>query len=163
MMPPASFVQSTGVAATRSPVSQRSPSPPPPPSPPAETMNSLPLSRLPDAPDAVDSKINAPFATAPDGYPALESELNVVADTVDLPPHEELSTDARLDFKDPDTNDIGWNKDMGHLPPAIVHGLSNEDLFLLIRRFNKASLLFYIRCTVGRRCGVLGWIYRVFE
>lgn len=92
-----------------------------------------------EVPVTVDSKPQAPLATAPDGHPVLESDANVVAHTVELPPDEDLSADARLDLKDPDTRDIGWNKDMGHLPPTIVHGLSNEDLFLLIRRFNKVS------------------------
>ncbi|TFY52717.1 hypothetical protein EVJ58_g9855, partial [Rhodofomes roseus] len=52
-------------------------------------------------------------------------------------PDDDSSADARLDLKDPDVKDIGWNKDMAHLPPTIMHGLSNEDLFLLVRRFNK--------------------------
>lgn len=90
-----------------------------------------------EVPVTIDSKPEAPLATAPDGNPVLESDANVVAHTVELPPDENLGADARLDLKDPDTRDIGWNKDMGCLPPTIVHGMSNEDLFLLIRRFNK--------------------------
>ncbi|EPT00893.1 hypothetical protein FOMPIDRAFT_112678 [Fomitopsis schrenkii] len=102
---------------------------------------SLPLPEGPtptytEVPVTVDSKPKAPLATAPDGYPVLES-ANVVAETVELPPDEDLSADARLDLADPDTKDIGWNEDVGHLPPTIVHGLSNENLSLLIRRFNK--------------------------
>lgn len=90
-----------------------------------------------EVPIHVDAKPEAPLATAPDGNPVLESEANIVAQTVELPPDNETSADARLDLKDPDVKDIGWNKDMGHLPPTIVNGLSNEDLFLLVRRFNK--------------------------
>ncbi|KAH9912210.1 uncharacterized protein B0H18DRAFT_1055051 [Fomitopsis serialis] len=62
-----------------------------------------------EVPIHVDSKPEAPLATAPDGNPVLESEANIVAHTVELPPDGETSADA----------DIGWNKDMGHLPPTI--------------------------------------------
>ncbi|KZT00031.1 uncharacterized protein LAESUDRAFT_709421 [Laetiporus sulphureus 93-53] len=77
------------------------------------------------------------LATAPDGNPLLQSDANVIAQTVELPPDPGASADIQLDLKDPEVRDIGWNRDLAHLPPTIVHGLSNEDLFTLIRRFNK--------------------------
>ncbi|KAI0969028.1 hypothetical protein F4678DRAFT_440689 [Xylaria arbuscula] len=33
--------------------------------------------------------------------------------------------------------DLGWNKQKEHIPSPLVGGLGNEDLWLLIRRFNK--------------------------
>ncbi|KZT63651.1 hypothetical protein DAEQUDRAFT_733590 [Daedalea quercina L-15889] len=90
-----------------------------------------------EMPVRVDTTPEASLAVASDGHPILASDANIVAHTVELPPDAETSADARLDLKDPDVKDIGWNKDMGHLPPTIINGLSNDDLFLLIRRFNK--------------------------
>ena len=39
-----------------------------------------------------------------------------------------------------ETTDIGWNDSGVHLEQSIVAGISNEDLWMLIRRFNKVSL-----------------------
>ncbi|OCH90536.1 hypothetical protein OBBRIDRAFT_730626 [Obba rivulosa] len=38
---------------------------------------------------------------------------------------------------DPEVRDIGWHRPAEQLPAPIVHRLSNDDLFTLIRRFNK--------------------------
>lgn len=40
------------------------------------------------------------------------------------------------------TTDIGWNQDPEDVDGRIVAGLSNEDLWMLIRRFNKACALY---------------------
>ncbi|CCM00052.1 uncharacterized protein FIBRA_02078 [Fibroporia radiculosa] len=82
-------------------------------------------------------QLETSIIAAPDGAPQLESDANVVAQTVEPPPDPELSTDAQLELKDPEVRDVGWNKDLGHLPPTLVNGLTNEDIFTLIRRFNK--------------------------
>ena len=37
---------------------------------------------------------------------------------------------------DPDLEDLGWSKDP-KIPVPILHGMSNEDLWILVRRFNK--------------------------
>lgn len=36
--------------------------------------------------------------------------------------------------------DLGWHKDPEHVTHPVVDGMSNEDVWLLIRRFNKVSL-----------------------
>lgn len=35
--------------------------------------------------------------------------------------------------------DLGWNEPKEHVARPLVGGLSNEDLWLLVRRFNKVS------------------------
>jgi hypothetical protein len=37
--------------------------------------------------------------------------------------------------------DLGWNEPKEHVVAPLVGGLSNEDLWLLVRRFNKVRLL----------------------
>jgi len=93
-------------------------------------------SSVPIAPSVPTQPIE-PLAAAPDGNPQLNSDANIVAQTVEPPPDPAISTDVQLDLKDPEIRDIGWNRDMGELPPTLVHGLSNDDLFTFIRRFNK--------------------------
>ncbi|OSX66771.1 hypothetical protein POSPLADRAFT_1129096 [Postia placenta MAD-698-R-SB12] len=83
------------------------------------------------------------LATAPDGNPLLQTDADVIAQTVELPPDPDKSIDVQLDLKDPEIRDVGWNRDLAHLPPTVVNGLSNEDLFALVRRFNKQ--VFYVK------------------
>jgi hypothetical protein len=45
--------------------------------------------------------------------------------------------------------DLGWNEPKEHVVAPLVGGLSNEDLWLLVRRFNKVRLL--SRCTTSIR------------
>lgn len=36
-----------------------------------------------------------------------------------------------------EVKDLGWNEDEEHIPSPLVGGMSNDDLWVLIRRFNK--------------------------
>jgi hypothetical protein len=45
--------------------------------------------------------------------------------------------------------DLGWNEPKEHVVAPLVGGLSNEDLWLLVRRFNKVRRL--SRCTTSIR------------
>jgi hypothetical protein len=38
---------------------------------------------------------------------------------------------------DAEVVDLGWNESKEHVAAPLVGGLSNEDLWLLVRRFNK--------------------------
>jgi hypothetical protein len=38
---------------------------------------------------------------------------------------------------DEDMLDLGWNEDSSHIAQPLIAGMSNEDLWLLVRRFNK--------------------------
>jgi hypothetical protein len=48
--------------------------------------------------------------------------------------------------KDPNTTDIGWRAN-GNGVDTLVGGISNEDLWALIRRFNRASTRTDLRTT----------------
>lgn len=41
---------------------------------------------------------------------------------------------------DEEVVDLGWNEPKEHVARPLVGGLSNEDLWLLVRRFNKVRL-----------------------
>jgi hypothetical protein len=57
--------------------------------------------------------------------------------------------------------DLGWNEPKEHIAAPLVGGLSNEDLWLLVRRFNKVrmalravdqtQLNMHSKCTMSRR------------
>ena len=38
---------------------------------------------------------------------------------------------------DNEVKDLGWNESENHIPSPLVGGMSNDDLWILIRRFNK--------------------------
>ena len=38
---------------------------------------------------------------------------------------------------DDDVNDLGWNSPKERIPSPLVGGMDNEELWLLVRRFNK--------------------------
>lgn len=39
-----------------------------------------------------------------------------------------------------EVRDLGWNETKEKIPSPLVGGMANEELWLLLRRFNKASL-----------------------
>jgi hypothetical protein len=44
---------------------------------------------------------------------------------------------AQLDHEEAEVKDLGWDEDAEHIPAPLVGGLENEDLWVLVRRFNK--------------------------
>ena len=68
---------------------------------------------------------------------SVHATPNVVAHTAALPPNPDISKDVSLDLKDPEVKDVGWNRDPVHIPAPLIRGLSNDDVYTLIRRFNK--------------------------
>lgn len=44
---------------------------------------------------------------------------------------------AQIDHGETEVKNIGWNEKAKDVPVPLVGGLSNEDLWMLIRRFNK--------------------------
>lgn len=80
-------------------------------------------------------------------------KVNTSVEEVQRPPTPEGPTDSHVlsqveqDEKGliqkagetPEITDFGWNNLTDHDEP-LIHGLSNEDLWILIRRFDKVSL-----------------------
>lgn len=58
------------------------------------------------------------------------------------PPHPSTKPEV-LQLKDPAVKDFGWNSPPHAVPSPLVHGFSNEDLWVLVRRFNKVGVLIY--------------------
>lgn len=64
---------------------------------------------------------------------------------------------------------LGWSQPSEHFQEPIIGGLSNEDLWMLIRRFDKVidgrksswsiQLTFYSKSTTSKRCRML--LYRI--
>jgi len=50
---------------------------------------------------------------------------------------------AQQFMKNDDIKDLGWNQDADEIPRPLVGGLPNEELWILIRRFNKVSSSYY--------------------
>jgi hypothetical protein len=62
---------------------------------------------------------------------------------------------AQRDYVEEDVANLGWNEPESHIASPLVGGLSNEELWLLVRRFNKVrSALYLLACRT--RSGLLG-------
>ena len=77
------------------------------------------------------SKFDEPeiVEAAPEDHPTESHEL-ANAD------HEEKGA-AQLDHGQTEVRDLGWNESPTEVPNPVVGGLGNEELWTLIRRFNK--------------------------
>lgn len=97
--------------------------------------------------------------------PSAAVQLNEEPEIVDAAP-EERPTDshelanaefeelgaAQVDHGQTEVRDLGWNEHPVDVPAPLVGGLPNEELWTLVRRFNKVSLLskVLIRCAFGQ-------------
>jgi hypothetical protein len=113
------------MSSTKPPLSEIRPAPrtegpslPPP-------HSALQKERLHDEPEVVEA--------APEEPPTESHEL-ANAD------HEEKGA-AQLDHGQTEVKDLGWNHEVEDVPVPLVGGLSNEELWTLIRRFNKVCPL----------------------
>jgi hypothetical protein len=86
--------------------------PTPPPSPPLGNETSVPDMNPEDAP--------------------TESHALAVAD------HEEKGV-AQDEHAEPEVRNLGWNEPLTEIPAPLVGGLPNEELWTLVRRFNKVE------------------------
>jgi hypothetical protein len=50
---------------------------------------------------------------------------------------QEEKGEAQMDHGDVEVKDLGWNEKKDEVPEPLVGRMSNEDLWALIRRFNK--------------------------
>lgn len=103
-----------------------------------------------NAPQIDEPKI---VEAAPEEHPTDSHEL-ANAD------HEEKGY-AQLHHRQTEVKDLGWNESPSEVPNPLVGGLQNEELWTLIRRFNKVvSALqcseyiidLFSKCTMSKRC-----------
>ena len=48
---------------------------------------------------------------------------------------------AQIEHGESEVKDLGWDEDPEHIPTPLVGGLLNDDLWVLVRRFNKVRSL----------------------
>jgi hypothetical protein len=58
---------------------------------------------------------------------------------------------AQMGHDDPEVKDLGWDKVADHQPAPLVGGLPNEELWILVRRFNRVCFPFHFR-RLGSDC-----------
>lgn len=63
---------------------------------------------------------------------------NALAATVESPPKDPSGPQpVSAQLKDPEVKDFGWNVSPSKVPAPVMNGISNDDLYMLLRRFNK--------------------------
>ncbi|KAM3065561.1 hypothetical protein ACMFMF_011045 [Clarireedia jacksonii] len=98
-----------------------------------------------DDPNAVPTDPYLGASAAPDGERRDTAPIKVEAHEAEVPTeshalavadHEEKGA-AQFNHGSTEVRDLGWNEDAEDAPTPLVGGLSNEELWTLIRRFNK--------------------------
>ncbi|KAI0094314.1 hypothetical protein BDY19DRAFT_901530 [Irpex rosettiformis] len=69
---------------------------------------------------------------------------NLIAASEEPRPHESTKVEV-TELKDPEVRDFGWNSPPRQVPSPLVHGLGNEDIYTLVRRFNKQ--IFHVKAA----------------
>lgn len=67
---------------------------------------------------------------------AVEEEHPTESHALANADHEEKGA-AQHDHGETEVRDLGWNEKLQNVPTPVVGGLPNEELWTLIRRFNK--------------------------
>jgi hypothetical protein len=88
----------------------------------------------------VKGPVQTPRATQIDEEPEVvevaEEELPTVSHELANADHEEKGA-AQIDHGQTEVRDLGWNDHPTDVPVPLVGGLPNEELWTLVRRFNK--------------------------
>ena len=81
-----------------------------------------------------------PDTTSPVAEPpeSLTEDSSFINPTVEPVPHSSTKTEG-IRLKDPEVRDFGWNSEPKAVPSPLIYGIPNDDLYILIRRFNKVS------------------------
>lgn len=74
----------------------------------------------------------------PEIVEAAEEELPTDSHALANADHEEKGA-AQIDHGQTEVRDLGWNEEPVDVPTPLVGGLPNEELWTLVRRFNKAG------------------------
>ncbi|KAH7383672.1 hypothetical protein BKA64DRAFT_697343 [Cadophora sp. MPI-SDFR-AT-0126] len=80
--------------------------------------------------------VNAPNINEPEIAEAAPEELPTESHALANAEHEEKGA-AQIDHGHTEVKDLGWNDHPSDVPAPLVGGLPNEELWTLIRRFNK--------------------------
>jgi hypothetical protein len=97
--------------------------------PPTEAPHPLPTRAQATVPDA-------PSIDEPEVVESHEEELPTDSHVLAHMDHEEKGV-AQMDHGQTEVRDMGWNESPADVPSPLVGGLPNEELWTLVRRFNK--------------------------
>jgi len=81
------------------------------------------------------------FDEDPEFVDAVEEELPTESHALANADHEEKGA-AQINHGQTEVRDLGWNEEAVDLPTPLVGGLPNEELWTLVRRFNKVCCSF---------------------
>jgi hypothetical protein len=88
-----------------------------------------PLRKRPSS-TSTNSPINTPTSSNSTLNATTDSHALAVAD-------HDIKGAAQVDHNATEVKDLGWNEHPQNVPKPLVGGLPNEELWLLVRRFNK--------------------------
>lgn len=81
-----------------------------------------------------------PLNLQPQGEPEIveahEEEAPTISHVLANQDHDEKGA-AQFDHGQTEVKDLGWNEHVSDVPTPLVGGLPNEELWTLVRRFNK--------------------------
>ncbi|KAL6898585.1 hypothetical protein GGI43DRAFT_384875 [Trichoderma evansii] len=92
------------------------------------------------ASDQNSSSSTSAFSSEPDIIESYEEEVPTASHAL---AEESIQADAenkgasQIEHDEIEVKNIGWNKELHQVPQPVVGGLGNEELWVLIRRFNK--------------------------
>ena len=95
------------------------------------------------SPDSAPEHVEAHEPQSPTASHALASETVRIAPGEDPEQHPKGASQFEHDVTDSKNTDelevknLGWNKEPGDIPAPVVGGMRNEELFTLVRRFDK--------------------------
>lgn len=109
--------------------------------------NAEPASRTSTSNSSTANMINTPSSgDSSDGSAPSESHALATAD------HEIVGA-VQKDHEDGEVRDMGWQKAPDKVPKELVGGLQNEELWTLVRRFNKQ--MYHVKATNAALLGGL--------
>ncbi|TCD62854.1 hypothetical protein EIP91_006335 [Steccherinum ochraceum] len=124
----------------------------------------IPTSPPSDPPD-VGTRVDTSATVTPPplaNLAAHDENIPALAATVALPPtNPDAPPPVTAQLKDPEVKDYGWNVPPNKVPAPVIHGISNDDLYMLVRRFNKQ--IFHVKAIPELPTGSLDLEYSPME
>jgi hypothetical protein len=97
-----------------------------------------------------------PLNTQPHTHPQTEPEVVTAHEEEEPTLSHSLATEdqnekgaAQIDHGQTEVKDLGWNEDVVDVPTPLVGGLPNEELWTLVRRFNKVGTILKDDCSTA--------------
>ena len=91
---------------------------------------------MPDSTQAVTDPYRTEHATSMTQEPTLSHSLAQQAAV-----NDDMPKGAAQIMHDKEVVDLGWNEPRENIAAPLVGGMNNEELWMLIRRFNKVRLV----------------------